>query len=154
MKYKITDADSFHIKVEYDDGSWANIATAIGMTKRDYAQAISAFRPKTGVSTDDLPVKVGDEGTVGDISDDPYDGAAVIDYRTAREDTYPTFDQQFEAAFKAREGDDTMQKGVDGNIKLVKAKFPVSETKLTWEQFKTAKNELWSDAGWYSESGE
>ena len=153
MKYKITDADSFHIKVEYEDGSWANIVTVEGMTARAYAQAINDFRPKTGVSTDNLPVKVGDEGTVGDIPEDPYNGEAVITYAQAREEIYPTYNEQLEAAFKAREGDDTAQKGFDGNMKLNQAKFPVSDTLMSWEQFITAKAELMSDASWYVEAG-
>ena len=153
MKYKITDADSFHIKVEYEDGSWAKIATEAGMSAKAYALAINAYRPKTGVSTDTLPVKVGDEGTVGEVPQDPYDGEAIIGYEQAREETYPTYDQQLEAAHQAREGDDTMQKGIDVNIKLVKAKFPIGGTKLTWDQFVAAKAEVMSDASWYNEAG-
>ena len=152
MKYTITDADSFHIKVQYEDGSWAQIATSENMLARDYAIAISQFQPKTGVSTDDLPVKVGDTGTVGDIPTDPYGGEATIDWSSARDDCYPKFQEQLEAAFKAREGDDTMQKGIDGNIKLVKAKFPKTDTLMTFEQFKIARGELSENDGWYNEA--
>ena len=151
MKYKITDADSFHIKVEYDDGSWAKIATATDMTARAYALAISEFRPKTGVSTDDLPVKVGDEGTVGEIPQDPYGGQSIITYDQARSECYPTYNEQMDAAFVARTGDDTAQKGLDENIKLVKAKFPKTDKTMTWAEYSTARGELMGDASWYSE---
>ena len=46
-----------------------------------------------------------------------------------------------------------MQKGIDVNIKLVKAKFPIGGTKLTWDQFVAAKAEVMSDASWYNEAG-
>ena len=151
MKYKITDADSYHIKVEYEDGSYANIATAKDMTARAYAIAISQFRPNDGVSTDDLPVKVGDEGTVGEILNDPYGGKSIITYDQARSECYPTYADQLEAAFKAREGDDTMLKGVDNNIKLTKAKFPKTEDTMTWDQYSAARKALMEDASWYSE---
>ena len=152
MKYKITDADSFRIKVEYEDGSWAQIPTAKEMILRDYLLNIQAFQPKTGVSTDDLPVKVGDEGTVGEIPEDPTDGTAIYDYKLARQECYPDVSFQVEADYKARNGDDSMQKGIDGNIALIKAKFPVSDTLLTWTQWDTARKELIADSNWYEEA--
>jgi len=149
MKYKITDADSFSIKVEYEDGSWAQIPTAKNMILRDYLLNIQAFQPKTGVSTDDLPIKVGDEGTVGEIPEDPTDGTPIYDYRTARLECYPDVTIQLEAASDARNGDDTNQKGIDSNIALVKAKFPKSDTLITWAQWKTASQELFNSEDWF-----
>ena len=152
MKYKITDADSFKIKVEYDDGSWAQIPTADGMILRDYLLNIQAFQPKTGVSTDDLPGKVGDEGTVGELPEDATDGSAIYDYAVARAECYPDIARQLEAAYQARKGDTTLQTGLDNNITLIKAKFPVSETLITWAQWDAARKELIESEDWYEEA--
>ena len=149
MKYKITDADSFKIKVEYEDGSWAQIPTAKNMILRDYLLNIQAFQPKTGVSTDDLPIKVGDEGTVGEIPEDPTDGSVCYDYRTARLECYPDVIIQLEAMSDARNGDDTNLKGIDSNIALVKAKFPKSDTLITWAEWNTASQELFNSEEWF-----
>ena len=149
MKYKITDADSFKIKVEYEDGSWAQIPTAKNMILRDYLLNIQAFQPKTGTSTDDLPIKVGDEGTVGEIPEDPTDGSAVYDYRTARLECYPDVLIQLEAMSDARNGDDTNLKGIDNNIALIKAKFPKNDTLITWAQWKAAFKELTDSEDWF-----
>ena len=154
MKYKITDADSYKIKVEYDDGSWAQIPTAKDMILRDYLLNVQAFQPKSGVSTDDLPIKVGDEGTVGEIPEDPTDGTPVFDYRTARSEIYPTAELQAEAAYDARNGDDTLQKGLDNNIALIKAKFPKNDTVLTWAQWEAARKELTESSEWFGDNGE
>ena len=61
MKFKITEVTTLRLKVEYEDGSWAQIPTAKNMILRDYLLNIQAFQPKTGVSTDDLPIKAGSE---------------------------------------------------------------------------------------------
>ena len=44
-----------------------------------------------------------------------------------------------------------MLKGVDTNIKLTKAKFPKTESTMTWDEYSAARKALMEDASWYSE---
>ena len=68
MKYKITEMDTVSMKVEYDDGSWALIPSRVGADKEYYLLQIQDFQPRAvePVALTDHPLKVGDEGTVGE----------------------------------------------------------------------------------------
>ena len=149
MKWKITDLNSSWFKVEYADGSWAQIPVNTISTKRDYEITIEAFAPKATVTdTDSLPIKVADEGTVGAYNADPKEGAASYTYDEARLSMYPSLGTQFGALYKARQGDDTEQKAIDVNIGLIKAKFPKDMSPITYTDMNTKSGEVIADAAW------
>ena len=149
MKWKITDLNSSWFKVEYEDGSWAQIPVTPTSTKRDYEIAIEAFAPKEKVTdTDLLPIKVADEGTVGEYDVDPEEGAKNYTYQFARESVYPTLGDQFGAMYKARQGDDTEQKAIDTNIALIKAKFPKDLPNMTYTEMQSRMKELYAESTW------
>ena len=62
------------------------------------------------------------------------------------------YSSSVEAAYQARKGDTTLQTGLDNNITLIKAKFPVSETLITWAQWDAARKELIESEDWYEEA--
>ena len=68
MKYKITEVSTALMRVEYEDGTWTNIQCNANKKKIDYLQEIAARAPisLTPVSLNDNPMKLGDEGVVGD----------------------------------------------------------------------------------------
>lgn len=149
MKWKITDLNSSWFKVEYADGSWAQIPVNSVSTKRDYEISIEQFAPKTAVTdTDKLPIKVADEGTVGDYTPDPEEGAANYSYIHARAFMYPTLGDQFGAMYKARQGDDSEQKAIDTNIGLIKAKFPKDLPDMTYTDMHAKIAEVLADSNW------
>lgn len=149
MKWKITDLNSSWFKVEYEDGSWAQIPVNSVSSKRDYEISIEQFAPKTAVTdTDTLPIKVADEGTVGGYTVDPEEGAAKYTYTAAREFMYPTLGDQFGAMYKARGGDDTEQKAIDTNIGLIKAKFPTDLAAMTYTEMHAKISEVLADSNW------
>lgn len=149
MKWKITDLNSRWFKVEYADGSWAQIPVNTVSKKRDYEICIESFAPKETVTdTDKLPIKVADEGTVGSYDPDPREGAASYTYAEARRTMYPTVGTQLGAMYKARQGDDTEQKAIDKNIELIKAKFPKDMSPITYTDMNKKIGEVTSDASW------
>ena len=142
------------MKVEYDDGTWASIPSSVGEDKTYYLTMIQRYQPKptTEVSLADHPMKIGDEGVVGEgipeelvHTEDIYE----VDYGAARIMAYPKVERQLEALYDARvKKDDTKQKAIDGHIEIVKAKFPVNDTLYDYEAMDKAIGELKKDSKW------
>ena len=144
--------DNLSMKVEYDDGTWAMIPSAVGADKVDYLRAIQNYQPKpvVEVAVKDHPMKIGDEGTVGEGIPAEYTQTQeqLYDYGAARIAAYPTTERQLEALFDARKGDNTKQTAIDGHIEIVKAKFPVNSTTYTNVELDAALTELKKDSKW------
>ena len=91
---------------------------AITQTVSSYNHTIEPFD-----KVSDVPVSVGEVLEVTGSSDD-----VDVDYRDARLAHYPRVNRQMDAAYWAREGDDTQQKAVDAEILNVKTKIPKTWT--------------------------
>lgn len=152
MKYKITEMDTFSMKVEYDDGSWALIPSRVGADKEYYLLQIKDFQPKAvePVALSEHPLKIGDEGTVGEglEKEELPQEETKIDYGFARRSAYPQVESQLEAFYDSRKGDDTKLTAIDGHIEIVKAKFPKDDTIYTYEELDAAITELKKDSKW------
>ena len=153
MKYKITEMDTVSMKVEYDDGSWALIPSRVGADKEYYLLQIQDFQPRAvePVALTDHPLKVGDEGTVGEgleKEEPPTAEETKIDYGFARRSAYPQLENQLEAMYDARQGDDTKQKAIDAHIEIVKAKIPKDDKIYTYEELDAIITELKKDSKW------
>ena len=68
MKYKITEMTTQEMKVEYEDGSWAKIASSPDQPKEYYLTMIARYHHSNDqeVAITDHPMKIGDEGVVGE----------------------------------------------------------------------------------------
>nr|BAR31683.1 hypothetical protein [uncultured Mediterranean phage uvMED] len=152
MKYKITEMDTYSMKVEYDDGSWALIPSQVSADKEYYLWQIKGFQPKAvePVAIKDHPMKLGDEGTVGEgLEEEKQEPEVVeINYGGARREAYPQLQNQLEAMYDVRQGDDTKQKAIDGHIEIVKAKFPKDDKIYTLKELDEAITELKKDPKW------
>ena len=152
MKYKITEMDTYSMKVEYEDGTWAMIPSIPEQDKNYYLKQIQGFQPKdTQVAVKDHPMKVGDEGVVGEgITEDPenYELIQQWDYANARAVAYPSSGKQWDAFYWSGKGDDTLQKAINVHIEMVKEKFPKDMTPLSVEEMETAMTELAKDSRW------
>ena len=62
-----------------------------------------------------------------------------IDYKQARRETYPTIAEQLDALYWARQGDDTKQKAIDDEIKVIKDRYPKDMTPFTLSEWRTEK---------------
>ena len=149
MKFKITEIDTLKMKVEYSDGSWALIPSEKGKDKAFYAQRIVDFcaTPQEPVAVTDHPMKLGDEGEVGDGV--PEVEEPEVTYYSAselREFCYPTDNQQMESLYDARIGDNTLLTAVDAHIKFVKDSIALDSTKYTMEQMEAKLKELKADS--------
>ena len=71
-----------------------------------------------------------------------------IDYGFARRSAYPQLENQLEAMYDARQGDDTKQKAIDGHIEIVKAKIPKDDKIYTYEELDGIITELKKDSKW------
>ncbi len=144
--------DTYSMKVEYDDGSWALIPSQVSAEKEYYLLQIKDFQPKAvdPVAIKDHPLKVGDEGTVGEglEEEEKPTEAEAINYGFARRAAYPQLENQLEAMYDARQGDDTKQKAIDGHIEIVKAKIPKDDKIYTYEELDAAITELKKDSKW------
>lgn len=153
MKFKITEVDTLKLKVEYEDGSYAYIATLKDATKGYYAKRIVEYcnTPQDPVPVGDLPYKLGDEGTVGDDVPEVELPKVELDASQMRESLYPSLQEQFDALYHARKGSDTQQTKIDAHIKFVKDKIPVDSTKYTVEDLDKKLEEYKSEADFYEE---
>ena len=153
MKYKITEMDTVSMKVEYDDGSWALIPSEVGADKEYYLWQIKGFQPKAvePVAIKDHPMKIGDEGTVGEGLEEKEaetQGVSEVNYGGARREAYPQIENQLEALYDSRQGDSTKQTAIDGHIGIVKAKFPKDDKMYTLQELDAAITELKKDPKW------
>ena len=153
MKYKITEMTTQEMKVEYEDGSWAKIASSPDQPKEYYLTMIARYHHSNDqeVAITDHPMKIGDEGTVGEgleKEEPPTAEETKIDYGFARRSAYPQLENQLEAMYDARQGDDTKQKAIDGHIEIVKAKIPKDDKIYTYEELDGIITELKKDSKW------
>ena len=153
MKYKITEMDTYSMKVEYEDGTWAMIPSIPEQDKNYYLIQIEGYQPKdTQVAVKDHPMKVGDEGVVGEgIEDDPDAQLDLIqewDYANARAIAYPSSAKQWDAYYWLGKGDDTLHKALIAHIEMVKEKFPKDMKPLSVAEMETAMKELEKDSRW------
>ena len=144
--------DTYSMKVEYDDGSWALIPSQVSAEKEYYLLQIKDFQPKAvdPVAIKDHPLKVGDEGTVGEgLETETTAEDSEINYGAARRTTYPLIQSQLEALYDSRvNSDNTKQDAIDGHIGIVKAKFPKDDKIYTLDELDTAMTELKKDPKW------
>ena len=144
--------DTLSMKVEYEDGSWALIPSQVGADKEYYLWQIKGFQPKAvePVAIKDHPMKLGDEGIVGEGLEEKKEEPEIseLNYGGARREAYPQIENQLEALYDARQGDDTKQKAIDGHIEIVKAKFPKNDKLYTLKELDEAITELKKDSKW------
>ena len=153
MKYKITEISTDNLKVEYNDGTWAVIPNQKSWTKNDYLKAIKNYcnvAPEP-VPVVDNPMKLGDEGTVGEgITADPEPEPASYSYDMTRLMLYPSLEVQADATYRARKGDSSHVDKLDIAIELVKSKVPIDiNKKYTHEEYEALQKEIVADAKWY-----
>ena len=152
MKFKITEMDTYSMKVEYEDGTWAMIPSVPEQDKNYYLIQIRGYQPKDQtVAIKDHPMKVGDEGVVGEGIEEEkteYDAIEEWDYANARAMAYPTSGKQWDAFYWSGKGDDTLQTAINVHIEMVKEKFPKDMTPLSVEEMETAMKELMADSRW------
>ena len=153
MKFKVTEVSTTYIKVEYDDGNWTLIPTKTGWKKEDYLRQIGARAPvaTVEVSLNDNPIKLGDEGTVGEGYEQEnvpevepkYSWKYVIS-------CYPEGHLQFEALTDSiLFGDDTKLNILKEHIKMVKELVPADEKqeqKWTFDMLEAKQKEVEADS--------
>lgn len=154
MKYKITEISTLEMKVEYEDGSWASIPSVAGADKVDYLIQIQNMLPvgQSEVPIADHPMKIGDEGVVGEGIPPEAD---LPDYEftwdAARATNMPAFSVQLEALYDARKGDNTGLDAIDAHIEMVKAKFPKDSKIYSIIEMEAITKELMADSRWVKE---
>ena len=125
MKYTVKEITTTSVKVEYEDGSWADVPIEKSMSKDTISRNCDQwYNPPTPFDkVSDVPLTVGETVEWSDEADD-----ADVDYKDARLEHYPRLEKQMDAAYWARQGDDTQQKEVDTAIQLVKDTIPKTWT--------------------------
>ena len=156
MKYKITEVSTAQMRVEYDDGSFTVIACGPDRKKEDYLQEIAARSPQglSQVSLNDNPIKLGDEGTVGEgIEVEVPDEEPKFSWKQVRRDRYPEPQEQMEALTDSLcLGDDTKLNLVKGHIEMVKEFIPKEENQdqhWTMDQYDAMKEKVEADSRFF-----
>tara|TARA_B100001250_G_scaffold342664_1_gene311032 strand:- start:534 stop:965 length:432 start_codon:yes stop_codon:yes gene_type:complete len=142
MKYEIKEVATSSVKVEYEDGSWANVPIHGNMTKNDVVAAIDSYATKLGFkSTSDIPLSVGDTGesTDRDTEAEPKD----ITYAVARSRIYPERGDQWDALYWQRKGDDSHMVKIDEAIADTKTKWPKDLAVMTETEYNAKVKELY-----------
>ena len=140
MKFKITNKAVEWLKVEYEDGSWAQIPSVAGLSKNDWHQLIKDYAPKTRVEKlEDIPWNIGDEeDTDTDITEYP-----SYSYEAARWALYPTSEELTLALYESRQGNNTPLTNYDTKMTEVNTLVPVDDNKIyTHEEVLGIKSKL------------
>ena len=129
MNYKITGVSTTQLTVEYDDGSWAEIPVHKNYAKADYLEQIYNFSSdaRNIVSVADNPIKIGDEGVVGEGIDNTPTEEPKFSWKDVRRDAYPDLENQLEAWSDHYAGDSTKLDLVKGHVAMVKELIPKEE---------------------------
>lgn len=153
MKYKITEISTLEMKVEYEDGSWASIPSVAGAEKLDYLIQIANMLPTSAseVPIAEHPMKIGDEGVVGEGIPEAEIPTVEWKWDEARATNYPSYSVQLEALYDARKGDNTGLDAIDAHIEMVKAKFPKDDKIYSINEMETIAKELQADSKWVSD---
>ena len=124
MKFTVKEKKASSVTIEYEDKSIAEIPIAKGFTKQDIQDRAAFFNERATEfdSVDDVPVNIGEELEATPFANPSADIEAG--YKEARRAHYPEVEKQLDAAYWARNGDDTQQKAIDATIKLVKDTIP------------------------------
>ena len=127
MKFKITNKALEWLKVEYEDGSWAQITSMAGLNKDQWHQLINNYAPKPRVEKlEDIPWNIGDEGdTDKDLSTPP-----TYSYEAARWFLYPSIEDQLLAMYESRKGNNAPLTNCDKTITNVDTLVPVDVDKI------------------------
>ena len=127
MKFKITNKAAEWLKVEYEDGSFAQIPSIKGWSKTDWHHVINSYAPKGRVtSADEIPWNIGDEeDTTTDLS-----LTIQYSYENARWALYPPVETQLLAMYESRKGNDVPITNVDKTITDFDALIPEDDNKL------------------------
>ena len=134
MKYTIKEINTEYVKVEYEDGSNAQVPIRKGQSNYDIRFNIKAFSTTTHTpydNTSDVPIAINFQGD----TEDDLTVKNEYTYKDIRAAKYPQFGEQMDAAFKSRKGDNTMQNVIDAEIQAVKDKYPKDDTKYSDSDF-------------------
>ena len=140
MKFKITNKAVEWLKVEYEDGSWAQIPSIAGLSKNAWHSIINQYAPKPRVEKlEDIPWNIGDEGdTTDDISEAP-----KYSWEAARWYLYPTANDLTLAMYESRQGNSASLTNCDKKITDVNTLVPVDNNKIyTHEEVLEIKSKL------------
>ena len=132
MKFKITKVGTPLTTFEFEDDRKISIElSAKQNTKTNLSWLAEQLKTKPGIKAEDLSVTLNEW-------QDP-DVNITVDYKTARRETYPTLAEQLDALYWARQGDDTKQKAIDDEIKVIKDRYPKGMTPFTLAEWRTEK---------------
>jgi hypothetical protein len=130
MKFKITNKAVEWLKVEYEDGSWAQIPSVAGLSKNNWHSLINDYSPKTRVEKlEDIPWNIGDEGETNDDISEPQ----TYSYDATRLQLYPSNTEINIALYESRKGNNTPLTSIDKRITDAQTLVPVDKDKLYTE---------------------
>jgi hypothetical protein len=93
ITYEITQVQPDEIKIEYSDGGYAFVPVFADDTREEIIERISQFNPKPLVifdSADQVPVSLGETGTVVDTRQEPVNIDPLLTYEDLRNRNYPS----------------------------------------------------------------
>ena len=140
MKFKITNKAVEWLKVEYEDGSWAQIPSVGGLTKTEWHHLINSYAPRQRCEKlSDIPWEIGEEeDTTTDLEPAP-----TYSYEAARLYLYPSSLELMLAEHEARKGNTAPIEVCDKKIADILTLIPVDENKIyTHEEVRTIHGQI------------
>ena len=130
MKFKITKVGAQFTTFEYENGRTISISVDPKQNTKELLSWIAEMTsPRDKVENLVIPLNEWQDT----------DDYIKIDYKQARRETYPTIAEQLDALYWARQGDDTKQKAIDDEIKVIKDRYPKDMTPFTLSEWRTEK---------------
>ena len=140
MKFKITNKAVEWLKIEYEDGSWAQIPSVGGLTKTEWHHLINSYAPRPRCEKlSDIPWEIGEEeDTTTDLEPSP-----TYSYEAARLYLYPSSLELMLAEHEARKGNTAPIEVCDKKIADILTLVPVDENKIyTHEEVRTIHGKI------------
>lgn len=127
MKFKITNKAVEWLKIEYEDGSWAQIPSVGGLSKTEWHHLINSYAPRPRCEKlSDIPWEIGEEeDTTTDLEPAP-----TYSYEAARLYLYPSDIELMLAEHEARKGNTGPINVIDKHITDILTLVPVDESKV------------------------
>lgn len=153
IKFTVRDITPQYITVDYEDGTWAQVPLRNDLTRDQIENLIADFNHSqtTFASVEEVPFEVGETVIAKNTKQLNEEKAKEFEesrkkdfltYREIRAQAYPSFGDQLDAFYWARNGETSQLNLIDEKITEIKAMYPKDMPPITREEYDAMIEEI------------